>query len=202
MAEVLLVVVDNSFSSQNQDYLPNRLLAQKAVIESLIGDTLRSHPENEVGIIELAQRFYQIITPTRDKNALDIYLSKVDLDYKMNTSVVLDYCFKALDNRNQQKKIILLFIGSVLSGPVDEEIKIINEMLEMDIIVKIVFFGEGVMYSEQFEDGLIDKNYSYVIIGSEDDFYRSAMELFDKTGNMEDDDPEMAFAIQASLREQ
>lgn len=202
MADVLLMVIDNSYSSQNQDYAPNRFLAQKSVIDILTGDFLRAHPENEVGIIELAQRYYQIITPTRDRNALDLYLSKVDLDYKVNTSIVLDYCFKALDNRTQQEKTLLLFLGSILEESIDKEISTINEMLDLDYHVKIVFFGEAIVYSERFEDELIGKDYMYVVIGSDDDFLQSVRELFGKGRNMDDDDPEMAYAIQASLREQ
>ncbi|KAM0686935.1 26S proteasome non-ATPase regulatory subunit 4 [Conglomerata obtusa] len=204
MPEVTMIIMDNSYNQQNQDYLPNRFLLQKDTIKCLIVEKLQESPENEIGLVPLAQSSYSILTPTKDRHALEYYLTKQNLEEKILPSQIVNWSYKALKFRSQMLKTLLFFFGSKIDD--DEELhKIIdcmNGMLDNGYAVKIVFYAEAVMYSETFEELVVGDNFTYVLISTEDDFYKTVMMLMGKSGDLMDEDPDLALAIELSKQEQ
>ncbi|KAM0676914.1 proteasome regulatory particle base subunit rpn10 [Binucleata daphniae] len=204
MAEVAMVILDNSYNQQNQDYLPNRLLLQKDTIRCLINEFIDESPENEIGVVPIAQVKYNIKTPTKNKHTLDQFLTNIDLENKTFPSFVVEWCVKALNFRSQSKKTILYFIGSLVDSESDFDpiFTIFNCLIGTGFSIKVVFFGEGVSYSELFEEKVHGENFTYVVVSPEDDFYQTVFMLMGRNSDMLEDDPELAAAIELSKREQ
>lgn len=199
-----MVIIDNSYSQQNQDYLPNRLILQKDTIRCLISEFLEESPENEIGVVPIAQIKYNIHTPTKDRHSLDNFLTNIDLEVKTSPSNVVSLCTKALTFRPHQTKTILYFIGSLIEkeSEFDTIFDLINGFGDSGYNVKVVFFGEAVSYSEIFEERIYGDNFSYVLVSPDDDFYKTVFMLMGRNGDLMEDDPELAAAIELSKREQ
>ncbi|KAM0674061.1 26S proteasome non-ATPase regulatory subunit 4 [Gurleya vavrai] len=204
MPEATMIILDNFYNQQNQDYLPNRYLIQKDSIKSIIIEKLQESPENEIGIVPLCQSTYDILTPTKDRHALETYLSQKNLHQKTFPSRVVEWCSKALNFRTHSSKSILFFLGSEIENcdEMEKIILLINEMLEDGILIRMVFYAEAIMYSELFEERIVGDNFTYVIVSTDDDFYKTVMMLMGKTGDLMEDDPDLALAIELSRQEQ
>lgn len=203
MPEVAMVIIDNSYSQQNQDYLPNRLLLQKDTVRCFVNEFIDESPENEIGVVPIAQVKYNIKTPTKNKHTLDQFLTNIDLDTISFPSSVVEWCVRALKSKPQTKKTILYFIGSLLENERDFDpiFDILNSLAGLvDFGIKVVFYGEAVSYSELFEERIESNNFTYVLISPEDDFYQTVFALMGRNSDELENDPELAAAIELSKR--
>ena len=56
--EATMICLDNSEWMRNGDFVPSRMESQKDAINMLFGSKLNSHPENTVGLISMAEKYY------------------------------------------------------------------------------------------------------------------------------------------------
>lgn len=196
MHQTLMIAIDNSYYSQNQDYFPTRFIAQKKVVESLIYDTIQQSPENTVGFAPLVSCAYNICTPTNDTHRLITHLAKLDLFDLHDPNLVVEACLRALLNK-MGKRVFLLFIGSRM----DITDSILN-MINSEVTVYIVCFGEGAAVLDRLREKVNPQCFDHVYIQRSADFYAETMNLFGKSGHNYDDDPDLALALKLSMQDQ
>lgn len=201
MPETLMIILDNSFYSQNQDISPTRFIAQKRILETFIHDTINKSPENSIGFAPLANTTYQIITPSSDIQYLISQLTSYKLSNLYKPISTLNACHASVRLKGE-KKTILLFLGCKLD--INETVL---KILKNGIDVYIAAFGDGKdvgdeigkEVSEYSGKEVIKGRYHYVAVEYNQDLYTAVMGMFGKSGDEYEDDPELAMAIKLSL---
>lgn len=208
MPQTLMILLDNTVSMQNQDYLPSRFILQKEAIMSVIG-TLLQNSENSVGVAPLAQPEYNyILTPTCNKPHLDAFVSRVRLDENLMLSCVFQRSRIALMNRQESDKKMLVFFGADL-GPQESDsvlceiVQSVQKVACLPIRVAVVLFGEhaeSLRKAISREVGRPDACET-VVVGPNDDFFSSVTKILGMDLSELENDPELALALSMSLAE-
>ncbi|EJW02889.1 hypothetical protein EDEG_02713 [Edhazardia aedis USNM 41457] len=207
MPEVFIFVIDNSKSSQNGDYMPNRLLCQKDTLKALVDRKLRENVENLVGIVPLCMENYHVLTPTKNTNEINKFILEIDLCKPTKCSIDLALRSFVIYNKENIDKSIMFFLGSNL------EEKMLNSMIESvcrgcenKILMRGIFFGDGIFHCEMFDQMVYGDDYSYVVVDILDDMYQSAYTVYNSDEDADDDDseddPELALALRLSMEDQ
>lgn len=203
-----MILLDNTVSMQNQDYLPSRFILQKEAVTSVIS-TMLQNSENSVGVAPLAQPEHNyILTPTCSKPHLDSFVSRVRLDDNLMLGSVFQRSRIALMNRQESDKRMLVFFGADL-GPHEldsvlcELVECINKVVCLPIRLALVLFGE---HAELVRNVISSKTEKLdacntVVVGLNDDFFSSVTRILGMDLNELENDPELALALSMSLAE-
>lgn len=208
MPQTLMILLDNTVSMQNQDYLPSRFILQKEAVTSVIG-TLLQNSENSVGVAPLAQPEHNyILTPTCNKPHLDSFVSRIRLDENLMLGSVFQRSRIALMNRHESDKKMLVFFGADL-GPHESEsvlcelVQCVKKVVCLPIRVAVVLFGEHAEHVRSAISREVEKPEACetVVVGPNDDFFSSVTSILGVDLNELENDPELALALSMSLAE-
>uniref|UniRef100_A0A663N6X9 VWFA domain-containing protein n=1 Tax=Athene cunicularia TaxID=194338 RepID=A0A663N6X9_ATHCN len=117
--------VDNSEYMRNGDFLPTRLQAQQDAVNIVCHSKTRSNPENNVGLITLANNCEVLTTLTPDTGRILSKLHTVQPKGKITFCTGIRVAHLALKHRQgkNHKMRIIAFVGS----PVEDNEKDVSE---------------------------------------------------------------------------
>ncbi|XP_048009195.1 26S proteasome non-ATPase regulatory subunit 4b isoform X1 [Megalobrama amblycephala] len=136
--------VDNSEYMRNGDFLPTRLQAQQDAVNIICHSKTRSNPENNVGLITMANNCEVLTTLTPDTGRI---LSKL---HAVQPIGVISFCtgirvahlaLKHRQGKNHKMRIIA-FVGSPVEDQEKDLVKMAKRLKKEKVSVDIVNFGE------------------------------------------------------------
>ncbi|KAI7806456.1 proteasome prosome [Triplophysa rosa] len=142
--ESTMVCVDNSEYMRNGDFLPTRLQAQQDAVNIICHSKTRSNPENNVGLITMANNCEVLTTLTPDTGRI---LSKL---HAVQPRGVISFCtgirvahlaLKHRQGKNHKMRIIA-FVGSPVEDQEKDLVKMAKRLKKEKVNVDIINFGE------------------------------------------------------------
>ncbi|XP_025409075.1 26S proteasome non-ATPase regulatory subunit 4 [Sipha flava] len=141
--ESTMICVDNSDYMRNGDFVPTRLQAQQDAVNLVCLSKTRSNPENNVGLLTLANARV-LATLTADVGRILSKLHQVQPNGNINFSTGIRIAHLALKHRQgkNHKMRIVAFIGSPVGLDEKEIIKLAKRLKKEKVNVDVVSFGE------------------------------------------------------------
>ncbi|XP_018334522.1 26S proteasome non-ATPase regulatory subunit 4 [Agrilus planipennis] len=141
--ESTMICVDNSDYMRNGDFLPTRLQAQQDAVNLVCHSKTRSNPENNVGLLTLAN-VEVLATLTSDVGRILSKLHLVQPDGNINLQTGIRIAHLALKHRQgkNHKMRIVAFVGSPVAAQEKELIKLAKKLKKEKVNVDIINFGE------------------------------------------------------------
>ncbi|XP_020286761.1 26S proteasome non-ATPase regulatory subunit 4 isoform X1 [Pseudomyrmex gracilis] len=223
--ESTMICVDNSDYMRNGDFVPTRLQAQQDAV-NLVCHKTRSNPENNVGLITLAN-VEVLATLTSDVGKILSKLHQVQPNGKLSLITGIRIAHLALKHRQgkNHKMRIVAFIGSPIDIDEKELVKLAKRLKKEKVNVDVISFGEESINNDVLtafvnalngKDGtgshlvtvppgphLLDALISSPIIQVEDGMGAAGMgSAAFEFGVDPNEDPELALALRVSMEEQ
>lgn len=147
--ESTMVCVDNSEYMRNGDYIPTRLQAQQDAVNLICHSKTRSNPENNVGLLTLANTEV-LVTLTTDVGRILSKLHQVQPKGIVNLLSAIRIAHLALRHRQgkNHKMRIVVFIGSPIETDEKELVKLAKRLKKEKVNVDIINFGEDSLNSD------------------------------------------------------
>ncbi|XP_050462999.1 26S proteasome non-ATPase regulatory subunit 4 [Cataglyphis hispanica] len=224
--ESTMICVDNSDFMRNGDFVPTRLQAQQDAVNLVCHSKTRSNPENNVGLITLAN-VEVLATLTSDVGRILSKLHQVQPNGKLCLITGIRIAHLALKHRQgkNHKMRIVAFIGSPIDIDEKELVKLAKRLKKEKVNVDVISFGEESINNEVLtafvnalngKDGtgshlvtvppgphLSDALISSPIIQGEDGMGAAGMgSAAFEFGVDPNEDPELALALRVSMEEQ
>ncbi|XP_033322381.1 regulatory particle non-ATPase 10 [Megalopta genalis] len=224
--ESTMICVDNSDYMRNGDFLPTRLQAQQDAVNLVCHSKSRSNPENNVGLITLAN-VEVLATLTSDMGRILSKLHQVQPNGNLCLITGIRIAHLALKHRQgkNHKMRIVAFIGSPIEIDEKELVKLAKRLKKEKVNVDVISFGEESINNEVLtafvntlngKDGtgshlvtvppgphLSDALISSPIIQGEDGMGGTGMGgAAYEFGVDPNEDPELALALRVSMEEQ
>ncbi|XP_059726928.1 LOW QUALITY PROTEIN: putative PIP5K1A and PSMD4-like protein [Haemorhous mexicanus] len=142
--ESTMVCVDNSEYMRNGDFLPTRLQAQQDAVNIVCHSKTRSNPENNVGLITLANNCEVLTTLTPDTGRILSKLHTVQPKGKITFGTGIRVAHLALKHRQgkNHKMRIIAFVGSPVHDSDKDLVKLAKRLKKEKVNVDIINFGE------------------------------------------------------------
>ncbi|XP_067425792.1 putative PIP5K1A and PSMD4-like protein isoform X4 [Emydura macquarii macquarii] len=142
--EMLNTSVDNSEYMRNGDFLPTRLQAQQDAVNIVCHSKTRSNPENNVGLITLANNCEVLTTLTPDTGRILSKLHSVQPKGKITFCTGIRVAHLALKHRQgkNHKMRIIAFVGSPVEDNEKDLVKLAKRLKKEKVNVDIINFGE------------------------------------------------------------
>ncbi|XP_029141710.1 putative PIP5K1A and PSMD4-like protein [Protobothrops mucrosquamatus] len=143
-AVLLLESVDNSEYMRNGDFLPTRLQAQQDAVNIVCHSKTRSNPENNVGLITLANNCEVLTTLTPDTGRILSKLHSVQPRGRITFCTGIRVAHLALKHRQgkNHKMRIIAFVGSPVEDNEKDLVKLAKRLKKEKVNVDIINFGE------------------------------------------------------------
>ncbi|XP_014234809.1 26S proteasome non-ATPase regulatory subunit 4 [Trichogramma pretiosum] len=224
--ESTMICVDNSDYMRNGDFMPTRLQAQQDAINLVCHSKSRANPENNVGLITLAN-VEVLATLTSDVGRILSKLHQVQPNGNLSLITGIRIAHLALKHRQgkNHKMRIVAFIGSPIQIDEKEAVKLAKRLKKEKVNVDIISFGEEAINNDVLtafinalngKDGtsshlvtippgphLSDALISSPIIQGEDGLGGAGMSgAAFEFGVDPNEDPELALALRVSMEEQ
>lgn len=144
--ESTMICVDNSDYMRNGDFIPTRMQAQQDAINLVCHSKTRSNPENNVGLITLAE-VEVLTTLTTDVGKILAKLHQVQPCGDINFLTGMRIAHLALKHRQgkNHKMRIVAFVGSPVEHDEKEAVKVAKRLKKEKVNVDIVSFGEDAL---------------------------------------------------------
>lgn len=141
--ESTMICVDNSDFMRNGDFLPTRLQAQQDAVNLVCHSKTRSNPENNVGLLTLAN-VEVLATLTSDVGRILSKLHRVQPNGNINLLTGIRIAHLALKHRQgkNHKMRIVVFVGSPVNTDEKELVKLAKRLKKEKVNVDVVSFGE------------------------------------------------------------
>lgn len=141
--ESTMICVDNSDYMRNGDFLPTRLQAQQDAVNLVCHSKTRSNPENNVGLLTLAN-VEVLATLTSDVGRILSKLHRVQPNGNINLLTGIRIAHLALKHRQgkNHKMRIVVFVGSPVTSDEKEMVKLAKRLKKEKVNVDVVSFGE------------------------------------------------------------
>lgn len=141
--ESTMICVDNSDYMRNGDFLPTRLQAQQDAVNLVCLSKTRSNPENNVGLLTLAN-VEVLATLTSDVGRILSKLHRVQPNGNINLLTGIRIAHLALKHRQgkNHKMRIVVFVGSPVNSDEKELVKLAKRLKKEKVNVDVVSFGE------------------------------------------------------------
>lgn len=142
--ESTMICFDNSDYQRNGDYFPSRIHVQKDGVNLVCHTKLRSNPENNVGLLTLANTVEVLATLTSDVGRI---LSKMHLvqptgNINLVTGVrIAHLVLKHRQGKNHKMRIVV-FVGSPIKADEQDLTKLAKRLKKEKVNVDIVNFGD------------------------------------------------------------
>nr|XP_010956737.1 PREDICTED: 26S proteasome non-ATPase regulatory subunit 4 [Camelus bactrianus] len=149
--ESTMVCVDNSEYMRNGDFLPTRLQAQQDAVNIVCHSKTRSNPENNVGLITLANDCEVLTTLTPDTGRILSKLHTVQPKGKITFCTGIRVAHLALKHRQgkNHKMRIIAFVGSPVEDNEKDLVKLAKRLKKEKVNVDIINFGEEEVNTEK-----------------------------------------------------
>ncbi|OHS96439.1 26S proteasome non-ATPase regulatory subunit 4 [Tritrichomonas foetus] len=153
--QAIIILIDNSETSINGDFYPNRLDAQKIAAERLIQYFFRKSPKSQIGVGTLADGAFGIVASlTTCNNKLDRSITTIKSGGTVQLVHGIRCGFLALHHRDPElvTKRVIAFIGSQ-HDMIDEETssQLATYANKEGVSVDIIAFGDDVNNLETLE---------------------------------------------------
>ncbi|OXU27389.1 hypothetical protein TSAR_013853 [Trichomalopsis sarcophagae] len=147
--ESTMICVDNSDYMRNGDFLPTRLQAQQDAVNLVCHSKTRSNPENNVGLMTLAN-VEVLATLTSDVGRILSKLHKVQPNGNLSLITGIRIAHLALKHRQgkNHKMRIVAFVGSPIQIDEKEAVKLAKRLKKEKVNVDIISFGEESVNNE------------------------------------------------------
>lgn len=141
--ESTMICVDNSDYMRNGDFLPTRLQAQQDAVNLVCHSKTRSNPENNVGLLTLAN-VEVLATLTSDVGRILSKLHQVQPNGNINLHTGIRIAHLALKHRQgkNHKMRIVAFVGSPVAAEEKELVKLAKKLKKEKVNVDVISFGE------------------------------------------------------------
>nr|CAG4649454.1 EOG090X08NC [Scapholeberis mucronata]SVE93703.1 EOG090X08NC [Scapholeberis mucronata] len=141
--ESTMICVDNSEFMRNGDFIPSRLQAQQDAVNMVCHSKTRSNPENNVGLLTLANTKV-LATLTTDAGRILSKLHQVQPEGSINLLTGVRIAHLALKHRQgkNHRTRIIVFIGSPINFDEKELNKLAKKLKKEKVNVDIICFGE------------------------------------------------------------
>ncbi|VVC99190.1 26S proteasome non-ATPase regulatory subunit 4 [Leptidea sinapis] len=141
--ESTMICVDNSDYMRNGDFLPTRLQAQQDAVNLVCHTKTRSNPENNVGLMTLAN-VEVLATLTSDVGRILSKLHRVQPKGNINILTGIRIAHLALKHRQgkNHKMRIIVFVGSPINSDEKELVKLAKRLKKEKVNCDVVSFGE------------------------------------------------------------
>lgn len=142
--ESTMICVDNSDYMRNGDFLPTRLQAQQDAVNLVCHSKTRSNPENNVGLLTLANTVEVLATLTSDVGRILSKLHRVQPRGNINLLTGIRIAHLALKHRQgkNHKMRIVVFVGSPINTDEKELVKLAKRLKKEKVTCDVVSFGE------------------------------------------------------------
>ncbi|XP_065157748.1 26S proteasome non-ATPase regulatory subunit 4-like isoform X2 [Atheta coriaria] len=141
--ESTMICVDNSDYMRNGDFVPTRLQAQQDAVNLVCHSKTRSNPENNVGLLTLAN-VEVLATLTSDVGRILSKLHQVNPNGDINLHTGIRIAHLALKHRQgkNHKMRIVAFVGSPVAAEEKELVKLAKKLKKEKVNVDLISFGE------------------------------------------------------------
>ncbi|XP_013071080.2 26S proteasome non-ATPase regulatory subunit 4-like [Biomphalaria glabrata] len=223
--ESTIICVDNSDYMRNGDFVPTRMQAQQDAVNLVCMSKTRSNPENNVGLLKMAQAEV-LVTLTSDVGRILAKLHQVQPCGEINFLTAVRVAHLALKHRQgrNHKLRIVVFVGSPIQLDEKELVKVAKRLKKEKVNVDVVNFGEESINTDKLtafvnaingKDGtsshlvtvppgpmLSDALLSSPVIVGEDGTGANMTGAGFEFGVDPNEDPELALALRVSMEEQ
>jgi 26S proteasome regulatory subunit N10 len=143
--EATMIVVDNSESSRNGDYVPSRWEAQVDATNLIFQYKTQSNPESSVGLMSMGGSGPEVLTTltTNPGKVLDgLHRTRVKGDSHLYTGIMIaSLALKHRQNKSQRQRIIV-FVCSPIQDPKEKLVKLAKRMKKNNTSIDIIAFGD------------------------------------------------------------
>ncbi|XP_043276454.1 26S proteasome non-ATPase regulatory subunit 4 isoform X2 [Venturia canescens] len=141
--ESTMICVDNSDYMRNGDFLPTRLQAQQDAVNLVCHSKTRANPENNVGLITLAN-VEVLATLTSDVGRILSKLHQIQPNGNLSLITGIRIAHLALKHRQgkNHKMRIVAFVGSPIELDEKEFVKLAKRLKKEKVNVDIISLGE------------------------------------------------------------
>ncbi|KAL0962535.1 hypothetical protein UPYG_G00341380 [Umbra pygmaea] len=149
--ESTMVCVDNSEYMRNGDFLPTRLQAQQDAVNIVCHSKTRANPENNVGLISMANNCEVLTTLTPDTGRILSKLHAIQPKGKICFCTGIRVAHLALKHRQgkNHKMRIIAFVGSPVEDSDKDLVKMAKRLKKEKVNVDIINFGEEEVNTEK-----------------------------------------------------
>ena len=140
-----MIIVDNSESSRNGDYVPSRWEAQADAVNLIFSAKTQANPESSVGLMSMGGNTPEILTTlTTDIGKILDGLHRTKIKGTMHLSTGINVAALALKHRQNksQRQRIIVFTCSPIEEEEKELIKLAKRMKKAAVNIDIIAFGE------------------------------------------------------------
>uniref|UniRef100_A0A3P8XV44 26S proteasome non-ATPase regulatory subunit 4 n=1 Tax=Esox lucius TaxID=8010 RepID=A0A3P8XV44_ESOLU len=147
----LISSVDNSEYMRNGDFLPTRLQAQQDAVNIVCHSKTRANPENNVGLISMANNCEVLTTLTPDTGRILSKLHAIQPKGKICFCTGIRVAHLALKHRQgkNHKMRIIAFVGSPVEDSDKDLVKMAKRLKKEKVNVDIINFGEEEVNTEK-----------------------------------------------------
>uniref|UniRef100_A0A674C7P5 26S proteasome non-ATPase regulatory subunit 4 n=1 Tax=Salmo trutta TaxID=8032 RepID=A0A674C7P5_SALTR len=144
-------LVDNSEYMRNGDFLPTRLQAQQDAVNIVCHSKTRANPENNVGLISMANNCEVLTTLTPDTGRILSKLHAIQPKGKICFCTGIRVAHLALKHRQgkNHKMRIIAFVGSPVEDSDKDLVKMAKRLKKEKVNVDIINFGEEEFNTEK-----------------------------------------------------
>ncbi|KAL8850818.1 MAG: hypothetical protein Q9221_004232 [Calogaya cf. arnoldii] len=143
--EATMIVVDNSESSRNGDYVPSRWEAQSDAVNLIFSAKTQANPESSVGLMSMGGKGPEVlVTLTTDfGKVLDgIHRTKIRGSTHLATGIqIAGLVLKHRQNKSQRQRIIV-FTCSPIEESEKDLVKLAKRMKKNNISIDFIAFGD------------------------------------------------------------
>lgn len=143
-----MIVVDNSESSRNGDYVPSRWEAQTDAANLIFQYKSQANPESSVGLMSMGGNGPEVLTTltTNPGKILDgLHRTKIRGQSHFHTAIMIaSLALKHRQNKSQRQRIIVLTC-SPLDGQNESQaalVKLAKRMKKNNVSIDVVAFGD------------------------------------------------------------
>ncbi|KZF23750.1 26S proteasome regulatory subunit S5A, multiubiquitin chain binding protein, partial [Xylona heveae TC161] len=143
--EATMIIVDNSESSRNGDYVPSRYDAQSDAVNLIFSAKTQANPESSVGLMSMGGKGPEVlVTLTTDFGKIldGLHRTKIKGTSHLATGIqVAGLALKHRQNKSQRQRIIVF-----TCSPIEEDektlVKLAKKMKKNNISIDFIAFGE------------------------------------------------------------
>lgn len=199
MVETTIFMIDNSLYAQNQDYLPNRYMAQINTINHIIATSSEMHMFGAVPIGQPTPNF--ILTPTENRMYVREFIRKLRLSENLEIASNITISDRVLKTLPPNKRIIV-FLSTILDDiELQRVICALQETDQKKTTIFVFLFGDAIEYQIFFDHELNGGNTTVFCIETNTDFKNFVSDALSLDGANEDMDPHLAMALRLSAEE-
>lgn len=200
MPDTTILILDNSYYAQNQDYLPTRYLVQLDVVNFLLSTSSETH---HFGLIPIAQPTPNyILIPTKNRTNLRQFTTNLKLTEQFKIPESIYIAQRSFQYLEASQKRLIVFISTPLDDIALENVLLkLRDCASVQITVFVFLFGDAQEYKIFFEYELSDIGVVVAVVGNECSFKNKIKDTLAGSSFDEDEDPNLALALKLSAEE-